>query len=90
MKYKITMFHGDYFHNRASFITNEHGYKAFLSMLKNDQTQSYPFRVQELKSKKVVYESLGWEESIDIHKEFGQKKMNINCNFCCKPLPAVK
>jgi len=90
MKYKITTVHGDDFHNRASFITNEHGYKAFLSMLKNDKHQNYPFRVQELESKKIVYQTEGWQESIEIHKEFGVKKMNLDCSFCCKPLPTIK
>lgn len=90
MKYKITTVHGDDFHNRASFITNEHGYKAFLSMLKNDTIQSFPFRVQEAVSKKVVYQSPGWAESIEINKDFGQKKMNINCSFCCRPLPTAR
>ena len=90
MKYKITTVHGDDFHNRASFITNEQGYKAFLSMLKNDNLQSFPFCVRELKSKKVVYQTTGWEECNEIHKEYGIEKMDLDCSFCCVPLPAAK
>lgn len=82
MKYKITTVHGDDFHNIATFETDEFGYKAFKSMLKNDwKFQAFPFVVKN--KSKIIYKTKDWEEAYQIHKEFGVKKKNIKCSFCC-------
>lgn len=88
MKYRITMVHGDDFHNKASFITDGHGYKAMLSALKNDKTSSYPFSVRELETGKLVYKTAEWDTCRQIHYE-KNKKTDIKCNFCCVAVPAT-
>lgn len=87
MKYIITTIHGDNYHNIARFVTNKKGYKAFLSMLKNDITKSFPFRVVELNSEKEIYLSKGWSVAYKIHLKIGCKQKDIHCDFCCGAIP---